>query len=114
MFGLAVAAAGRGSQLPPQVLFDQLLLRTERLVEAIEEPFVPVEQHELELAPRLRPEHGRVAFAVGLLGKTKESVTAYLTSASRESESAPQSEGPEPAAMTIRQAESDGRSIVRS
>ena len=34
VFGFAAAAPGRAAQLPPHVLLDQLLLRTEALVEA--------------------------------------------------------------------------------
>ncbi len=96
VFGLAVAAPGRATQLPPPVLLDQLLLRTERLVEADDldaaaeamgEAFALAEEHELELPLDSRVEHARVAFAVGLLGAAKESVTAYLTVAGREAES---------------------------
>lgn len=96
MFGLAVAAPGLANQLPPQVLFDQLLLRTERLVdaddldaavEAMEEAVALAKEHELELAPGLRFEHARMAVTVGLLGAAKKSVTGYLMAAGREAES---------------------------
>ena len=53
----------------------------------MEEVFALSEEHELELPPDLRVEHARVAFAVGLLEPAKESVTAYLTAASRDTES---------------------------
>ena len=97
-FGLSwsAAAPGAGLQLPPQVLLDQLLLRTERLieaddldaaVEAMDEASALAAEHGLELPPDFRFEHARVAFAVGLLGAVKESVTAYLAGASREAES---------------------------
>ena len=97
-FGLfwSAAAPGAGLQLPPQVLLDQLLLRTERLieaddldaaVEAMEEAFALAAEHELELPPDFRFEQARTEFAVGLLGAAKESVTAYLAVASREAES---------------------------
>ncbi len=86
-----VTPAG-GLQLPPEVLLDQLLLRTERLVEAgdldlvvpvMEEAFAFATEHELELPPEFRFQHARVAFAVGLLATAKESVTEYLTVTSR-------------------------------
>ncbi len=82
-----------GAQLPPQVLLDQLLLRTERLiegedldaaVEAMDEASALAEEHELELPPDFRFERAQTEFAVGLLGAAKESVTAYLAVASRE------------------------------
>ena len=85
-----------GAQLPPQVLLDQLLLRTERLleaddldgaVEAMEEASALAAEHELALPPDFRFEQGRTEFAVGLLGAAKESVTAYLAVASRAAES---------------------------
>ncbi len=44
-------------------------------------------KHGLELAPGMRLEHARVAFAVGLLGAAKESLTVYLMAAGREAES---------------------------
>ena len=98
LFGLFVsdAAPAGGHQLPPQVLLDQLLLRTERLleadelgavVEAMEEGFALAGEHELELPPDFRFKHARVTFAVGLLGAAKESVTEYLTASTREAES---------------------------
>ena len=55
-------------------------------VEAMEEAFALADQSELELPPGLRFRHARLAFAVGLLGAAKESVTGYLTAASREAE----------------------------
>ena len=84
-----------GVQLPPPVLLDQLLLRTGRLVEAdeldtavkvMDEVFALGAEHDLQLPPNFRFEHARVAFAVGLVGTAKESVTQYLTVASREAE----------------------------
>ena len=97
-FGLfwSAAASGAGLQLPPQVLLDQLLLRTERLieaddldaaVEAMDETSALAAEHELELPADFRFEQARTEFAVGLLGAAKESVTAYLAVASREAES---------------------------
>ena len=97
-FGLfwSAAAPGAGLQLPPQVLLDQLLLRTERLieaddldaaVEAMDEASALAAEHELELPADFRFEQARTEFAVGLLGAAKESVTAYLAVASREAES---------------------------
>ena len=97
-FGLfwSAAAPGAGLQLPPHVLLDQLLLRTERLieaddldatVEAMEEAFALAAEHELELPPDFRFEQGRTEFAVGLLGTAKESVTEYLAVVNREAES---------------------------
>ena len=92
----SATAPGSGVQLPPQVLLDQLLLRIDRLVEAddldaavqtMEEALALAAEHELELPPDFRFEQARVAFAVGLLVTAKESVTAYLTVASREAES---------------------------
>ena len=98
LFGLFVsdAAPAGGHQLPPQVLLDQLLLRTERLleadelgavVEAMNEAFALAGEHELELPPDFRFKHARVTFAVGLLGAAKESVTEYLRVSSRDAES---------------------------
>ena len=97
-FGLfwSAAAPAAGLQLPPEVLLDQLLLRTERLieaddldaaVEAMDEASTVATEHEPELPPDFRFEHARTAFAVGLLGAAKESVTEYLTVAGREAES---------------------------
>ena len=92
---LASGPAG-GVQLPPEVLLDQLLLRTERLieaddldaaVEAMDEASALAAEHELELPPDFRFEQARTAFAVGLLGAAKESVTEYLMVAGREAES---------------------------
>lgn len=89
----SVAAPGSGFQLPPQVLLDQLLLRTERLIEAddldaavrvMEEAFALAAEQELELPPDFRFKRARTAFAVGLLGAAKESLTAYLSVTSRE------------------------------
>ena len=85
-----------GAQLPPQVLLDQLLLRTERLleaddldgaVEAMEEASALAAEHELELPADFRLEQARTEFAVGLLGTAKESVTEYLAVVNREAES---------------------------
>ena len=90
------SALAHSAQLPPEVLLDQLLLRTERLieaddldaaVEAMEEAFALAAQHELELPADFRFEQAQTEFAVGLLGAAKESVTAYLAGASREAES---------------------------
>ena len=97
-FGLFWSAAtpGSGLQLPPEVLLDQLLLRAERLieaddldaaVEAMDEASALAAEHELELPPDFRFEQAGTAFAVGLLGAAKESVTEYLTVAGREAES---------------------------
>ena len=97
-FGLfwSAAAPGAGHQLPPQVLLDQLLLRTERLieadeldaaVEAMDEASALAEEHKLELPADFRFEQGRTEFAVGLLGTAKESVTEYLAVVNREAES---------------------------
>ncbi len=92
----SAAAPGSGVQLPPRVLLDQLLLRIDRLVEAddldaavqtMEEALALAAEHELELPPDFRFEQARVAFAVGLLGAAKESVTGYLAVVSREAES---------------------------
>ena len=89
---LASGPAG-GVQLPPEILLDQLLLRTERLIEAddldaavevMEEASSLAAESELELPPDFRFEQARTAFAVGLLGAAKESVTEYLTVAGRE------------------------------
>ena len=90
------SALADGAQLPAQVLLDQLLLRTERLieaddldaaVEAMDEASALAAEHDLELPPNFRFEQARTEFAVGLLGAAKESVTAYLAVASREAES---------------------------
>ena len=95
LFGSA-AAPGPGLQLPPEVLLDQLLLRTERLVEADDldaaveamgEALALAAEHELELPLDFRFKQARTEFAVGLLGTAKESVTEYLTVAGREAES---------------------------
>ena len=92
---LSAGTPADGVQLPPPVLLDQLLLRTGRLVEAdeldtavkvMDEVFALGAEHDLQLPPDFRFEHARVAFAVGLLGTAKESVTQYLTVASREAE----------------------------
>ena len=92
---LASGPAG-GVQLPPRVLLDQLLLRTDRLIEAddldaavevMEEASSLAAESELELPPDFRFEQARTAFAVGLLGAARESVTEYLTVAGREAES---------------------------
>ncbi len=93
-FGMSwsAAAPGAGLQIPAQVRLDQLMLRTERLVDAddldaaletMEKASVLAAEHELELPPDFRLEQARRAFAVGLLGAAKESVTAYLAVASR-------------------------------
>ncbi len=71
------SALAHSAQLPPEVLLDQLLLRTERLieaddldaaVEAMEEAFALAAQHELELPADFRFEQAQTEFAVGLLG----------------------------------------------
>lgn len=89
-------ALAYGAQLPPEILLDQLLLRTERQVEAddldpavetMEDAFAFGAEHGLGLPPGLRFEHARVSFAVGLLEAAKASVTEYLTAAGREGES---------------------------
>ena len=77
-----------GAQLPPEIRLDQLLVRTERLIEAddldaameaMDEASALAAEHELELPPNFRFEQARTQFAVGLLGAAKESVTAYLS-----------------------------------
>ena len=96
-FGLfwSAAAPGAGVQLPPQILLDQVLLRTERLieadeldaaVEAMDEASALAAEHELELPPDFRFDQAHTEFAVGLLGAAKESVTEYLTVSGREAE----------------------------
>ena len=96
LIALLGSGSAGGAQLPPRVVLDQLLLRTERLleaddldgaVEAMEEASALAAEHELELPPDFRFEHARTEFAVGLLGAAKESVTAYLAVTSREAES---------------------------
>ena len=93
---LLALAAPAGAQLPPQVLLDQLVLRTERLVEAddldaavdvMEEALALAAERELELPANFRFVQARTKFAVGLLAAAKESVTEYLTVAGREAES---------------------------
>ena len=93
---LLLPATAGAIQLPPEVLLDQLLLRTERLVEAdhldaavqvMADAVALGEEHDLKLPSDFRFQHARVAFAVGLLGTAKESVAEYLTVASREAES---------------------------
>ena len=84
------------AQLPPEIRLHQLLLRTERLieaddldaaVEAMDETSAFAVEHELELPRDFRFEQAQTEFAVGLLGAAKESVTAYLAVVSREAES---------------------------
>ena len=98
LYGLCLftAAPVGGRQLPPEVLLDQLLLRTERLIEAddfdaaleaMTEALALREEHGLELPAGFGFQRARVAFSVGLLGAAKESVTEYLTVSSREAES---------------------------
>ena len=90
------AGTAGGHQLPPEVLLDQLLLRTEGLIElddldgaaeTMEAALALGEEHDLELPSDVRFEHAQVAFAVGLVGAAKESVTQYLTVSNREAES---------------------------
>ena len=90
------SAAMDGVQLPPHVLMDQLLLRSEQLIEADDlDAAVPVmnealalaKEHDLGLPSDYLFQHARIAFAVGLLGTAKESVTEHLVAASREAES---------------------------
>ena len=89
---LAVAPAG-GFQLPPEILLDQLVLRSERLIEAgdaegalavIGEILDLREEHGLELPPALHLSHARAEFEAGSLLGAKEAVTRYLTVAGRE------------------------------
>ena len=93
---LLALAAPAGAQLPPQILLDQLVLRTERLVEAddldaavdaMEEALALAVERELELPANFRFVQARTEFAVGLLAAAKESVTEYLTVIGREAES---------------------------
>ena len=85
-----------GAQLPPEIRLDQLLVRTERLIEAddldaaieaMDEASALAAEHGLELPPDFRFEQAQTHFAVGLLEAAKESVTAYLTFAGRQAES---------------------------
>ncbi len=96
LLSLLISRPADAAQLPPEIRLDQLLLRTERLIEAddldaavqaMEEASALAAEHELELPPDFRFEHARMAFAVGLLGAARESVTEYLTVSGREAES---------------------------
>ncbi len=91
-FGGALADS---AQLPPEILLGQLVLRVERLVEAddldaaveaMDEAFALGAGHELELPAGLRLKHAQAAFAVGLVGVAKASVTEYLTATGRAGE----------------------------
>ena len=96
LIALLGSGSAAGAQLPPRVVLDQLLLRTERLieadeldaaVEAMDEASVLAADHDLELPPDFRFEQAQTKFAVGLLGAAKESLTAHLTVSGREAES---------------------------
>ena len=86
-----VAAA----QLPPEIMVDQYLLQTERLMaqkdhkgafEVIKKIADLQKEHDLTLPDEFHFKYAKVAFSVGSIHAAKESVNKYLTVAGREGE----------------------------
>ena len=84
-----------GTQLPPEILADQLLLRAERLIEgeepeealeALEEILTLQAEHGIELPPEFHFRRAQATFAAGTLEPARESVTDHLTAAGRDGE----------------------------
>ena len=84
-----------GAQLPPEILVDQLLLRTELLIEAeeteealeaLQEIFTLQAEHGIQLPPEFHFRRAQATFAAGTLEPARESVTDYLTAAGRDGE----------------------------
>ncbi len=84
-----------GTQLPPEIPADQLLLRAERLMEgeepeealeALEEILTLQAEHGIELPPEFHFRRAQATFAAGTLEPARESVIDYLTAAGRDGE----------------------------
>ena len=89
------ATLADGKQLPPEILLDQLLLRTGRLIEAedhvgahdaIRRMLALQEENGLDLPPEFHFRRAQTVFANGSLIGAKDAVTRYLTVAGREGE----------------------------
>ncbi len=96
VLGSLLVVSAYGSQLPPEVLLDQLVLRTEgfvqdeddqRVIETIEEIITLQQEHEIELPLQSRFRLAEAARFAGRLDLAREFVIAYLTVVSRHSES---------------------------